>query len=142
MFGGKKSFCPIALPNCDYNNEVTRKYQFEMLKKYPEQFPPDWQEKLNSKRGLTKKIIAEREKMEAMWVKDNGTYLGKVVRYYYSHEGRSIHYKSNGNKVPKSDGAKPMMDLTKKIPKDLDFKRYLELAVTALNDLGVDYEDK
>jgi len=106
----------------------------------PELYPEDWEEKLNSKRGLTKKIIKEREKMEAMWVRDNGTYLGKVVRFYYSTNGHSIHYKSNGNKVPKSDDAKPMMDLVEKIPKDLNYDKYIDYAIQALEDLGVSYE--
>jgi len=102
----------------------------------PEIYPDDWEEKLASKRGLTKKIIADREKLEADWVKDNGTYLGKVVRWYYSTNGKSIHYKKNGNKVGKTDGAVPMMVLTKKIPKDLDYAWYYEEAKTVLKDLG------
>jgi DNA polymerase elongation subunit (family B) len=102
----------------------------------PEMYPPDWQAKLDSKRGLTKKIIGEREKMEAQWVKEHGTYLGKVVRWYYSENGSTIHYKSNGNKVPKSDAAKPMMTLTKKIPKDLDYTWYYNEAKQMLEDLG------
>jgi len=137
MYGGSDKFCPLTCEDCDYNNEITREYQFEMLKKYPEQFPPDWKDKLNSKRGLTKKIIKEREQLEAQYVKDKGTYLGKVVRYYYSINGSSIHYKSNGNKVPKSDGAKPMLDLTETIPDDIDYVKYIKLAYTALEDLGV-----
>ena len=104
----------------------------------PELYPDDWQEKLNSKRGLTKKIIKEREKLEAMWVKDNGVYLGKVVRFYYSNSGgHSIHYKSNGNKVPKSDDAKPMMDLIDTIPSDLDYDKYIMYAKQALVDVGI-----
>jgi len=103
----------------------------------PEMYPPDWQEKLDSKRGLTKKIIGEREKLEADWVKNNGVYLGKVVRWYYSTDGYSIHRKLNGNKVPKTDGCIPMMDLTKKLPKDLDYQWYYDEADSILIDLGV-----
>ncbi len=102
----------------------------------PEMYPEGWEEKLNSPRGLTKKIIGEREKLEALWVKDNGNYLGKVVRWYYSTDGSTIHYKKSGNKVPKSDNCKPMMDLTKKIPKDLDYEWYYEEAYKMLEDLG------
>ena len=102
----------------------------------PEIYPDDWEEKLASKRGLTKKIIADREKLEAGWVKDNGSYLGKVVRWYYSTKGRSIHYKKNGNKVGKTDGAVPMMVLAKKIPKDLDYAWYYNEAEEVLKDLG------
>jgi DNA polymerase elongation subunit (family B) len=107
----------------------------------PELYPPDWQEKLNSKRGLTKKIIKEREKLEALWVKDNGEYLGKVVRWYYSKKGNTIHYKKSGNKVPMTDGAKPLMDLPEnnKIPKDLDYEWYFDYTIKMLKTLGVDY---
>lgn len=106
----------------------------------PEMYPPDWQDKLNSKRGLTKKIIAEKAKIEAHWVKDNGSYLGKVVRWYYSKTGRTIHYKKSGNKVPKSDGVKPLMDLPDRfdvIKPDLDYEWYYNEAELMLADLGV-----
>lgn len=68
-------------------------------------------------------------------------YLGKVVRWYYSTDGDPITYKKNGNKVAKSDGAHPIMDLPEnnELPKDLDKEFYIELAVKHLNDLGVEY---
>lgn len=65
------------------------------------------------------------------------TYLGKVVRWYYSTDGKSIFYQS-GNKVPKADGVKPLMDLTDYIPKDLDYDKYLQLCNEHLQDLGVE----
>ena len=102
----------------------------------PEMYPEGWEEQVARPRGLTKKIMKERQKLEALWVKDNGTYLGKVVRWYYSTNGSSIHYKSNGNLVPKSEGAMPMMTLTKKIPKDLDYEWYYNEAEQMLLDLG------
>ncbi len=107
--------------------------------KIPEMYPPDWEDKLNSPRGLTKKIIAEKAKMEAIWVKENGNYLGKVVRWYYSTKGSSIHYKLSGNLVPKSEGAFPMMDLKKKLPKDLDYEWYYAESIKMLEDLGYEY---
>ncbi len=70
----------------------------------------------------------------------DGEYLGKMVRWYYSRESKDcIKYKSNGNKVPKTDGAKPMMDLTNHIPPDLDIVWYVEEAKEALKNLGVNY---
>ena len=68
-------------------------------------------------------------------------YLGKVVRWYYSTDGDPILYKKNGNKVAKSDGAKPIMDLPEgnKIPNDLDKDFYIKLAIEQLENLGVDY---
>lgn len=67
---------------------------------------------------------------------DHAEYLGKVVRWYYSINGKPIFYKT-GNKVPKTDGAKPMMDLTDYIPKDLDYDKYLQLCNEHLEDLGL-----
>ena len=76
-----------------------------------------------------------------------GEYLGKVVRWYYAEDGKTIHYKTNGNKVPKSDGAKPLMNLGETLeenvfafPTDLDYHRYLELAIGHLEDTGATYD--
>ena len=70
----------------------------------------------------------------------DGEYLGKMVRWYYSVKSKGyISYKLNGNKVPKTDGCVPMMDLTDELPDDLDWKWYINEAVEKLKDLGVDY---
>lgn len=69
-----------------------------------------------------------------------GAYLGKAVRFYYSTEvGREDHisYAKNSNKVPRSDGAKPMMELPGELPGDVDYDRYIEMAHEALKDMGV-----
>lgn len=86
-------------------------------------------------------VAARTVKGGAVW-KDE--YLGKMVRWYYSVDGASIHYKSNGNLVPKTgegNGVKPMMDLTEKLPIDLNYGWYLNEAIRKLKDLGVDYEE-
>lgn len=73
-------------------------------------------------------------------------YLGKMVRWYYSKYGDSIHYAKNGNLVPKTGegrGVKPLMDLPEDIMwilPDIDFDWYIEEAISKLKDLGVDYE--
>lgn len=64
-------------------------------------------------------------------------YLGKAIRFYYSKDGDVITYKKNGNKVPKSDGAKPMMDLCNSLPSDLNHQWYIDEANSMLSDLGV-----
>ena len=69
----------------------------------------------------------------------NGVYLGKMVRWFYCTNSKGyISYKSNGNKVPKTDGCCPMMDLPDAIPANLDYDWYVEEAKTALENLGVD----
>ena len=67
---------------------------------------------------------------------DNAQYLGKVVRFYYGANGSPIYYKKSGNQVPKSEGSVPMMELSKKIPKNLDYNKYLELCQKHLKELG------
>ena len=54
-----------------------------------------------------------------------GVDLGKTVRFYHSTKGDTIYYKKNNNKVAKSDGTKPLMDLPEKIPNDLDYNWYI-----------------
>lgn len=69
-------------------------------------------------------------------LKDN-TYLGKVVRWYYSCDSdNAIYYKKNGNKVPKSENSKPMMELSTSLPKDLDFLKYIEITKKLLMEIG------
>ena len=63
-------------------------------------------------------ILSERDK----W------YIGKVVRYYYSTEGKSMYIAKTGGRVPKTEGCKPMLKLAKKTPYDLDYDRYISLA--------------
>jgi len=63
-------------------------------------------------------------------------YVGKSVRFYYSTEGHTLYYYKSGNKVPLSEGCKPMMELKNKVPKDLDYDKYIELCYNYLNDLG------
>lgn len=69
-------------------------------------------------------------------------YLGKVVRYIWSTDGDPIikvkpHPKTgNRPKVSKSDGARPVMNLPKQFPDDIDYERYIEEAYKILKDLG------
>jgi hypothetical protein len=70
-------------------------------------------------------------------VKD-GVILGKAVRWYYAiGETGAIHYKTNGNTVARSLGAKPVMDLPDTFPKDIDYDWYLRECDDILMSLGV-----
>jgi hypothetical protein len=67
----------------------------------------------------------------------SGKYLGKVVRWYYAHnEPDCIKYKSSGNKVATSDGAMPIMELPEELPTDIDYKKYIDISVDILYDIG------
>lgn len=69
-------------------------------------------------------------------VKDD-QYLGKAVRWYYAEgETGTINYKLNGNKVPRTEGARPLMELPDALPADLDFNWYIAEANSILKDIG------
>jgi hypothetical protein len=68
---------------------------------------------------------------------EGGTYLGKAVRWYYAvGETGCIHYKTNGNRVGRSDGAKPLMQLPDTLPDDIDYGWYIKEAEAILKDIG------
>jgi len=67
----------------------------------------------------------------------NGQYLGKVVRWYYPKgEAGYIAYVGSGNKVGKTDGARPLMDLPTEFPDDVNYEWYINEAVDMLYDCG------
>lgn len=71
--------------------------------------------------------------------KQEGKYLGKVVRWYQSTESiEPIRYYTNDNKVPKSDGARACMivDDFKTHPQDLDYNWYLKEAIKIVVAIG------
>lgn len=69
-------------------------------------------------------------------VKD-GRYLGKAVRWYYA-EGVDgvIQYQVNGYTVPRTKGAKPLMELPDEFPDDLDHQWYVDEALSILAEVG------
>lgn len=67
----------------------------------------------------------------------DGEYLGKAVRWYYaSGETRRIAYATNGNKVARSDGARPLMTLPDSLPADIDYQWYVNECRDILADIG------
>lgn len=64
-------------------------------------------------------------------------YLGKTVRWYYAKdiEGEIV-YAGSGNKVPRSDGARPLMQLPEEFPDDVDVDWYVNESVEILKDIG------
>ena len=68
-------------------------------------------------------------------------YLGGSVRWYYSIEERpEMVYANNGNRVPKSAGAKPLLELPSTLPPDVDFEWYEREATTLLASLGLELD--
>lgn len=64
-------------------------------------------------------------------------YLGKKIRWYYAKDvPGEIVYAKSGNKVARSDGAKPLMQLPPGIPEDTDFEWYEAKAERILAEIG------
>lgn len=65
-------------------------------------------------------------------------FLGKAIRWYYAHgETGTINYATNGNLVPKTEGARPLMELPDTLPDDIDYAWYEREARDILNDMGI-----
>jgi len=64
-------------------------------------------------------------------------FVGKVVRWYYSKDVQGeLVYAKSGNKVPRSDGAKPCMILPEQLPDDIDYDWYIAESVKILEQIG------
>lgn len=64
-------------------------------------------------------------------------YLGVTIRWYYATGAQGeIIYADNGNKVPRSDGAKPMMDMPTSFPLDVNYEWYEAEANKILKEIG------
>jgi len=88
-------------------------------------------------KALEKRNLEHQKKLMLNDENVKECYLGKVVRWYYAKGGKPIYYVKSGNKVPKTDGCKPMMELSDTIPNDLDYEYYYSLVELHLSDVGV-----
>lgn len=97
----------------------------------------DYKDVIRSCRDLRKLVMVRKVTGGATW---RGQPLGKAVRFYYStsvNPDETINYAKNSNKVPQSDGAKPCLDLPDVFPDDVDFERYVGMAMMVFKHLGV-----
>lgn len=85
---------------------------------------------------ITRFVSVRRVAGGAVW---KGASLGRVVRWYIGNqaENHPITYITNGNKVPKTDMAVPLMDLPESMPSDVHHDYYIHQAETMLRRLGV-----
>lgn len=64
-------------------------------------------------------------------------YLGKAIRWYYAKDSvGEIIYAKTGNKVARSDGAKPLMNLPNEFPTDIDYDWYEKESLKILAEIG------
>jgi len=95
----------------------------------------DFRDVIRDCKDVTQFVTVRKVTGGAEW---RGQSLGKSVRFYYSTDAaqdEAILYAKSGNKVPKSDGAKPLMDL-EGWPDDVDIERYVGMAMIALKGVG------
>lgn len=65
-----------------------------------------------------------------------GRFLGKAIRWYYAVDLDGPLTNKKGDRVPRSEGAQPLMDLPEKFPSDVDYGWYIDEAKSMLRDLG------
>lgn len=70
----------------------------------------------------------------AQW---RGQPLGRAVRYIWSTNGSPVMYADGSKRVSKTEGARPLQELTDELPPDLDIVRYCEEAARMAADLGI-----
>lgn len=91
-------------------------------------------------KDITKFVTVRDVKGGGVKVDDGGqtqAFLGKMVRWYYAQgEVGEIVYAKSGNKVARSDGAKPVMDLPETFPEDVDHEWYIKEAESMLTAIG------
>ena len=86
-------------------------------------------------RDITKFITVRNVKGGAVV---GSKYLGRVVRWYYANNVKTtINYKTNGNTVPRTFGAKPLMNLTCEFPVDVNYDWYVRECEELLSDVGI-----
>ena len=71
-------------------------------------------------------------------------YLGRAARWYYALPDPDelvgepcIRYRTNGNLVARSEGAKPLMELPDALPVDIDTAWYVSESYAMLRSMGV-----
>lgn len=92
------------------------------------------EETINACRDIRKFVAVRTVRGGA--VKD-GEYLGKAIRWYYGAgtEGEIVYAKS-GNQVPRSIGAKPLMQLPVVFPEDVNYDWYIKETQQILVNIG------
>lgn len=94
---------------------------------------------IRSCKDISKFVVVRSVKGGAvkLWANAAPEYIGKSVRWYYAvgAEGDMV-YAINGNKVPSSDGARPIMVYPAEFPKDVDYEWYERASLEILYNIG------
>jgi len=87
-------------------------------------------------KDITRFVTVRKVSGGAKW---RGEELGRAVRFYHSNEvgaDECLQYIKTGNKVPNSDGCKPLMELPDEFPTDIDYEYYIKEANNMLKEVG------
>lgn len=102
-------------PAGEISNDAVRKFLSEGI---------PLEETINGCSDMSKFVFVR--KVNGGCVTQDKEEIGKVIRFYYQKGNFfPLRYKTNGHKVPKTDGATPFMDFTVDFPQDIDYNRYL-----------------
>lgn len=96
----------------------------------------DYRETIRECQDVTQFITVRRVNGGAQW---RDELLGTAVRFYISGDvpcDECIRYVSNGNRVPKSAGSRPLMVLPEKFPDDIDYNYYETETEKLLAEIG------
>lgn len=76
----------------------------------------------------------------ARWQPVKAEFLGAMIRWYYSKipsgQTQRIIYAGTTKRVPKSDGAKPIMEFDGSFPEDIDYDWYIAESNKILREIG------
>lgn len=90
-------------------------------------------------RDITKFIAVRNVKGGAH---KSGLYVGNFIRWYQSTGAKgTINYILSGNKVPDTEGGRPLMDLPEELPYDINYKWYEDRVKSMLVDIGYYHKD-
>lgn len=98
-----------------------------------------WLREGESDRAARGTETAYKVACEQLAVPGQTEFVGKTVRWYYAKDvPGELVYAQSGNKVPRSDGAKPMMAFNDNlaVPQDVDYDWYITEAARMLVDIG------
>ena len=127
----KGAFSPVGLQK-NPQNDICNEALIAFLK---DGTPPE-QTILNCKE-ISRFLTTRAVRGGGLWNFD-GSYLGKTVRWYYGlGETGTINYVKSGNKVPRSDGAVPCMNLPVDFPNNVDYNWYIKEVDELLMDIGL-----
>lgn len=125
----KGAFSPGSLQK-NPENDICKEAVIEYLKS-----GKPFEQTIRECKDITKFVSVRTVKGGGIY---DGYYLGKVVRWVYSTKSRgTINYKTSGNKVPRTDGCYPVMDLPEEFPDHINYEWYETECKELLMDLGV-----